>query len=69
MKSALTAILGGRERFWPLRDECLTSDRSRPMKAMDSSSLRIGAWRVDPALDQISKNGNTVKIPVLPRFC
>jgi TolB-like protein/DNA-binding winged helix-turn-helix (wHTH) protein/Tfp pilus assembly protein PilF len=32
------------------------------MKAMDSSSLRIGAWRVDPALDQISKDGNAVKL-------
>jgi TolB-like protein/DNA-binding winged helix-turn-helix (wHTH) protein len=32
------------------------------MKAMESSSLRIGAWRVDPALDQISKDGNTVKL-------
>ncbi len=32
------------------------------MKAMDSTSLRIGAWRVDPALDQISKDGNTVKL-------
>ena len=32
------------------------------MKAMDSSSLRIGAWRVDPALDQISKDGSTVKL-------
>ncbi len=32
------------------------------MKAMDSSSLRIGAWRVDPALDQISRDGNTVKL-------
>ncbi len=32
------------------------------MKAMDSSSLRIGAWHVDPALDQISKAGKTVKL-------
>jgi transcriptional activator of cad operon len=32
------------------------------MKAIDSSSLRIGAWRVDPALDQISKDDNTVKL-------
>jgi TolB-like protein len=32
------------------------------MKAMDSSSLRIGAWRVEPALDQISKDGSTVKL-------
>ena len=32
------------------------------MKAMDSSSLHIGAWRVDPALDQISKDGSTVKL-------
>jgi TolB-like protein/DNA-binding winged helix-turn-helix (wHTH) protein/Flp pilus assembly protein TadD len=32
------------------------------MKATDSSPLRIGAWRVDPALDEISKDGNTVKL-------
>ncbi len=32
------------------------------MKAMDSSSLRIGAWHVDPALGQISKDGYTVKL-------
>jgi TolB-like protein/DNA-binding winged helix-turn-helix (wHTH) protein/Flp pilus assembly protein TadD len=32
------------------------------MKATDSSAIRIGAWRVDPALDEISKDGNTVKL-------
>lgn len=32
------------------------------MKATDSTALRIGAWRVDPALDEISKDGNTVKL-------
>jgi TolB-like protein/DNA-binding winged helix-turn-helix (wHTH) protein/Flp pilus assembly protein TadD len=32
------------------------------MKAMDSPALRIGAWRADPALDEISKGGNTVKL-------
>jgi TolB-like protein/DNA-binding winged helix-turn-helix (wHTH) protein len=32
------------------------------MTAMDSTALRIGAWRVDPALDEISKDGNTVKL-------
>ena len=32
------------------------------MKAMDSSALRIGAWRVDPMLDEMSKDGNTVKL-------
>ncbi len=32
------------------------------MNATDSSALRIGAWRVDPALDEISKDGNTVKL-------
>ncbi len=32
------------------------------MKVTDNSSLRIGAWRVDPALDEISKDGNTVKL-------
>jgi TolB-like protein/DNA-binding winged helix-turn-helix (wHTH) protein/Flp pilus assembly protein TadD len=32
------------------------------MKATDSPAIRIGAWRVDPALDEISKDGNTVKL-------
>jgi TolB-like protein/DNA-binding winged helix-turn-helix (wHTH) protein/Tfp pilus assembly protein PilF len=32
------------------------------MKATDSPTTRIGAWRVDPALDQISMEGNTVKL-------
>ncbi len=32
------------------------------MNETDSSALRIGAWRVDPALDEISKDGNTVKL-------
>jgi adenylate cyclase len=32
------------------------------MKARDNLVLRIGAWRVDPALDEISKDGNTVKL-------
>ncbi len=32
------------------------------MKATDSSALRIGAWCVDPALDEISKDGTTVKL-------
>jgi TolB-like protein/DNA-binding winged helix-turn-helix (wHTH) protein/Tfp pilus assembly protein PilF len=32
------------------------------MKAIDSSAIRIGAWRVDPALDEISRGGNTFKL-------
>jgi Transcriptional regulatory protein, C terminal len=32
------------------------------MTATDSLAIRIGAWRVDPALDEISKDGNTVKL-------
>ena len=32
------------------------------MKASDSPAIRIGAWRVDPALDEIAKDGNTVKL-------
>ncbi|HVN47145.1 MAG TPA: winged helix-turn-helix domain-containing protein [Steroidobacteraceae bacterium] len=32
------------------------------MQASDSPAIRIGAWRVDPALDEISKDGNTVKL-------
>ena len=32
------------------------------MKFPDSHVLRIGTWRVDPALDEISKDGTTVKL-------
>src|SRR5580700_9599724 len=32
------------------------------MTATDSLAIRIGAWRVDPTLDEISKDGNTVKL-------
>jgi len=32
------------------------------MKGTVNTVLRIGAWRVDPALDEISKDGNTVKL-------
>jgi TolB-like protein/DNA-binding winged helix-turn-helix (wHTH) protein/Tfp pilus assembly protein PilF len=32
------------------------------MKAPDSLALQIGAWRVDPALDEISKDGTAVKL-------
>jgi len=28
----------------------------------DNRVLRIGAWRVDPALDEISRDGATVKL-------
>ena len=32
------------------------------MKSPDSHLLRIGAWRVDPALDEISRDGTRVKL-------
>jgi transcriptional activator of cad operon len=32
------------------------------MKAPDSHVLQIGAWRVDPALDEISKDGTAAKL-------
>jgi TolB-like protein/DNA-binding winged helix-turn-helix (wHTH) protein len=32
------------------------------MNSPDNHILRIGAWRVDPALDEISKGGNAVKL-------
>src|SRR5450759_4863900 len=32
------------------------------MIVADNRVLRIGAWRVDPALDEISKDGATVKL-------
>jgi transcriptional activator of cad operon len=33
-----------------------------PMVVTDNRELRIGAWRVDPALDEISTDGTTVKL-------
>jgi transcriptional activator of cad operon len=35
---------------------------AEPMIVADNRVLRIGAWRVDPALDEISKDGATVKL-------
>jgi TolB-like protein/DNA-binding winged helix-turn-helix (wHTH) protein/Tfp pilus assembly protein PilF len=32
------------------------------MKSPDNHVIRIGAWRVDPALDEISKDGKSVKL-------
>src|SRR5271169_3756300 len=32
------------------------------MIVADNRVLRIGAWRVDPALDEISRDGETVKL-------
>src|SRR6267154_2203664 len=32
------------------------------MIAADNRVLRIGAWRADPALDEISRDGTTVKL-------
>ena len=32
------------------------------MKSSDNQRLRIGAWRVDPALDEISRDGTSVKL-------
>ena len=33
-----------------------------PMNPSDPSVLRIGEWRVDPSLDEISRDGTTVKL-------
>src|SRR5580700_3291650 len=32
------------------------------VQTTDSSVVRIGAWRVDPAVDEICKDGHTVKL-------
>lgn len=32
------------------------------MKSSDNQRLRIGAWRVDPALDEISRDGTSLKL-------
>jgi TolB-like protein/DNA-binding winged helix-turn-helix (wHTH) protein/Tfp pilus assembly protein PilF len=37
-------------------------DSSHPMKETDSPAIRMGAWRVDPSREQISKDGATVKL-------
>ena len=34
----------------------------RPVKSLGNSAVQIGAWRVDPALDEISKDGQTTKL-------
>lgn len=38
------------------------SDWSQPMKETERPAIRIGAWRVDAAREQISKDGSTVKL-------
>jgi transcriptional activator of cad operon len=35
---------------------------AEPMIVADNRVIRIGAWRVDPALDEISRDGATVKL-------
>jgi TolB-like protein/Flp pilus assembly protein TadD len=46
-----------------------TAERKLPLKSPENFVLRIGAWRVDPALDEISKDGQTVKLePKLMRL-
>jgi transcriptional activator of cad operon len=35
---------------------------AEPMIVADNRVLRIGAWRVDTALDEISRDGTTVKL-------
>jgi DNA-binding winged helix-turn-helix (wHTH) protein len=35
------------------------------MKSPEDLVFRIGAWRVDPALDEISKGNETVKLEPL----
>ena len=32
------------------------------MKSLANTTLRIGGWRVDPSLDEISKDGKPVKL-------
>ena len=33
-----------------------------PVKSLEHSVIQIGAWRVDPALDEISRDGQTTKL-------
>src|SRR5215469_4986 len=34
----------------------------RPVKSQEHSVIQIGAWRVDPALDEVSRDGRTTKL-------
>jgi len=34
----------------------------RPVKSLEQSVIQIGAWRVNPALDEISRDGQTTKL-------
>src|SRR6516164_6409835 len=34
----------------------------QPVKSLEHSVIQIGAWRVDPALDEISRDGQTTKL-------
>src|ERR1700752_2655487 len=34
----------------------------RSVKSVENSDIQIGAWRVDPALDEISRDGQTTKL-------
>jgi TolB-like protein/DNA-binding winged helix-turn-helix (wHTH) protein/Flp pilus assembly protein TadD len=38
------------------------SGEMRPVKSLEHSVIQIGAWRVDPALDEISRDGQTTKL-------
>src|ERR1700741_5145695 len=40
----------------------MASGEMRPVKSPKNSVLQIGAWRVDPALDEISRDGQTTKL-------
>jgi TolB-like protein/DNA-binding winged helix-turn-helix (wHTH) protein/Flp pilus assembly protein TadD len=47
----------------------MASGEMRPVKSPKNSVLQIGAWRVDPALDEISRDGQTTKLePKLMRL-
>lgn len=37
-------------------------NRVLAVAGMDTSPIRIGAWRVDPDREQISKDGQTIKL-------
>ena len=62
LRILLVAVLSapGRVRS---HTQSIASCRTSPVKPPDNSVIRVGAWRVDPALDEISKGGVTVKLP------
>jgi TolB-like protein/DNA-binding winged helix-turn-helix (wHTH) protein len=60
--SGYTASTDARRIFFDTNPRLVKHFYRTPVKSPASSVLRIGAWRVDASLDEISSDGRTVKL-------